>query len=390
MENHTRRMVTRSTSNKYSTQTRRTIKKVKSTRPRRGRTGVDDAPIGDNAKGLPALPDELLLEIMSPYPVPKLDPLLKDIQNRLAVAEEANKHSKRRDTLTALSQTCRNLRRFFRPYVWTRIEVCYGMYVAGEILGNASQNHRKFNCELVRQLEIVTVRDPSLAQYVKLLNVEVTNYSTRSILAKLARCIALFPNLRLVKLRISLPSRKVDNQAAVKGKAFSRYSYPQIHHVIVSRSAFAFLLSCPSVKSVDVQSSREWPCRFEPRYLKGFCPHLENLAIRMAELASEAVNTVETLQAFPKLRTLALKFDYFDYNSFLDVFTALETLKHLKAINFVWNSSISKACTRHLVLDFAVQLLRKLQKEDREEKVGSLTYAAFGCMRTERICLSAF
>ncbi|KDR79844.1 hypothetical protein GALMADRAFT_136435 [Galerina marginata CBS 339.88] len=362
----------------------RTSKKVKSTRPRHRRTGVDNAPIGDNTKGLPILPDELLLEIMLSYPVSMPDPLSTNIQGYLAVAEETNKHLKRRAILTALSQTCKNLRRFFRPYIWSRIEVCSGMHVFGTALGDANQNHWKYNLELVRQLEIVTVRDPSLAQYVKLLNVEITDYSTRRILTELARCIALFPNLRLVKLRISLPSRRADNQAALKGKAFSRYSYPQIHQVIVSRSAFAFLLSCPSVRSVNVQDSREWPGRFELRYLKGFCTHLENLAIGGAELESE----VETLQAFPKLRTLALKFNYFYYEPSLEAFTALGTLKHLKTINLIWSFSMGNA-SRQLVLDFAVQLLRKLQKEDKEEKEASLTYEAFGCQKTERIRLPA-
>ncbi|KDR79824.1 hypothetical protein GALMADRAFT_136419 [Galerina marginata CBS 339.88] len=380
-----------STSNKPSTQTRRTGAKGKSARPRREITEVDDAPIGNNTRGLSGLPDELLLEIMSSYPVSRPDSLLTDYQDYRVLAEEANKQIKRRDTLTALSQTCGNLRRFVRPYIWSRIEVCPGMHVAGTVLCDPSQNqltaaeNRIFNAELVRQLEIVTVRDPSLAQYIKLVHIEVVDCSTPRVLEELARCISLFPNLRLVKLRIEPPSRKADKLAALEGKAFSQYSYPQIDQVVVSRSAFAFLRSCPSVRSVRVRDFGGWSGKFELRYLKGFCPHMENLALEMSELGSE----VETLQAFPKLRSLTVRFDYFYNTPFSEVFTALRTLKHLKNIKLMARFSISKPYTRQLILDLATELLSRLQEEDKEEKEVSLVHPTFAGLKTRRVTLPA-
>ncbi|KDR77403.1 hypothetical protein GALMADRAFT_404946 [Galerina marginata CBS 339.88] len=137
-----------------------------------------------NAKGLPTFPDELLLEIMSYYPIHpdwrSLSPLCMHLDWR---PNDARAHAEWRDTLLSLSQTCRNFRRFFRPYLWRRIEVCTGMNVEGGVLGRGYGKDRQFNDELVRQLEIVTVRDPSLAEYVKLINVEVRDFSTPYVLA---------------------------------------------------------------------------------------------------------------------------------------------------------------------------------------------------------------
>ncbi|CAA7267729.1 unnamed protein product [Cyclocybe aegerita] len=125
-----------------------------------------------NMSGLPVFPDELLLEILSHYP-----PLpLSTVEFNNAVVDAS---VTRREVLQALTQTCSNLRRFFRPYAWQRIEVHHGMV-----------------------LEITTIRDPSLAEFVNVLNVEVTDYSSEPVLEELARCMALFPNLHTVKLRL--------------------------------------------------------------------------------------------------------------------------------------------------------------------------------------------
>ncbi|KDR79823.1 hypothetical protein GALMADRAFT_1165105 [Galerina marginata CBS 339.88] len=350
-------------------------KKVKSTKPKRGKAGIEDAPIGENTKGLPVLPDELLLEIMSWYPVPQADLVSAEITDYRALAQNASEHAARRDTLVALSQTCSSLKRFFRPYIWSRIEVCSGMRVGDTMFGMRSNpakylptgtTNRMFNAELVRQLEIVTVRDPSLAEYVKIINAEVKDYSTPTVLAELARCIALFPNLQLVRLTISSSTRTLDNMTALVSKSFAPYSYPQIDHVVVSKSAFSFLRSCPSVRSVNVMD-RRWSGEFG-KHLEGICPQLENLTIDMV-----AMYTEETLQVFPNLCTLTLVFDYFIHSLFVSKFMLLGALKNLKAIKLVTDYSL-RDTDRSRALDFAVQHLLKLQVEDKEEKEASLTY----------------
>jgi hypothetical protein len=123
-------------------------------------SGLDTDSKRQNTSGLAILPDELLLEVLSYYPDSK--PEVSEYSRK-----DADAHFSRRERLIALSETCRNLRRFLRPYVWCRIEVLDRMTTAGE---ETLKTEQQLALELVRQLEIVTIRDPSLAEYVKYVN----------------------------------------------------------------------------------------------------------------------------------------------------------------------------------------------------------------------------
>jgi hypothetical protein len=118
-----------------------------------------------NTTGLPALPPEILLEIISYFPTIPV-PLL---ENRNIFE---HKYQAREKALSALSQTCVILRRVFLPLRWQRLEVCeiskeeqcsqiYRPYMSKD------PRKRALATELVWQLEAVTIRDPSLAQYVQ-------------------------------------------------------------------------------------------------------------------------------------------------------------------------------------------------------------------------------
>ena len=116
-----------------------------------------------NASGFAALPDELYLEIVSYFPTYPIPLGYKSVD----IEAVRDRHL----TLHALSQTCRSLRSTFLRFLWQRIEVYDGMETGKGRLhfryGGPSLSRKKCAEELVRQLEVVTVREPNLARHVK-------------------------------------------------------------------------------------------------------------------------------------------------------------------------------------------------------------------------------
>lgn len=118
-----------------------------------------------NTHGFPAFPVELLLEIVSYFCTPPLP----DMQHRLL----GERYLERSILLRALSQCCRSLRGIFLPFLWQRMEVR-----ASRSAEKIPRRHwrrpvlpplcqKDLATELVRQCEILTIRDPTLAIYVK-------------------------------------------------------------------------------------------------------------------------------------------------------------------------------------------------------------------------------
>ena len=121
-----------------------------------------------NTRGFATLPDEIYLEIVSHIPsVPIPTPESIHLESYPEIRRS------RHETFLSLTQTSRSLRRFFWRYLWQRIrvEVREGMKIGGE--NDTLKDSRsptsctKYATELIRQLEIVTIHNPLLAQYVK-------------------------------------------------------------------------------------------------------------------------------------------------------------------------------------------------------------------------------
>lgn len=129
-----------------------------------------------NMTGLPSLPTETLFEIVShlqavPVPCPNTTDYV------LSCAYVALR------TLRALSETCQRLRSVFLALSYQRIEACASVRVPetyelyGKKYGPGSPVRdfpwrmatiaQELTTELLRQVEVVTVRHPSLAQYVR-------------------------------------------------------------------------------------------------------------------------------------------------------------------------------------------------------------------------------
>ncbi|CAA7267523.1 unnamed protein product [Cyclocybe aegerita] len=111
--------------------------------------------------------------------------------------------------------------------------------------------------ELVRQLEVVTIRDPSLAVHVNILNVTVVDHEFKSIMEKLARCIALLPNLHTVQLR-TMPAWSY--LECFMSNVFKQYTYPQIRTVAVCSRASPIMESCPGMVRLYAYNGLQYGC----------------------------------------------------------------------------------------------------------------------------------
>lgn len=120
--------------------------------------------------GIQDLPLELLWEMLSNFPPSRCE-MKKPTQEDFELAAD------RRATLIALSQTCGYFRRVFRPHAYDAIQVFTGLnrgcykylpdYNSKNPGVGAERPEYLFAKELVRQIQVVTIRDPSLASLVK-------------------------------------------------------------------------------------------------------------------------------------------------------------------------------------------------------------------------------
>ena len=106
------------------------------------------------------LPTELLMIIVDDYPRLPLNfgGYLPTDGERFLI---------RHRTIYALSQTSSRLRSVFLPLVWQSVEVFCPTNRRGETQMKGTRWKKEMATELVRQLEIVTIRDPTLAEYVQ-------------------------------------------------------------------------------------------------------------------------------------------------------------------------------------------------------------------------------
>jgi len=125
-----------------------------------------------NATGLPSLPDELLLLIVSFFPTYQIPEETRELPDKGL--------SPRYKTLLILTMTCRALRRVCLPFLWQRVEARAGMEGVDNVIASHGGQHwtekgRKGTFlygeglarEIRRQLQTVTVREPKYATYVK-------------------------------------------------------------------------------------------------------------------------------------------------------------------------------------------------------------------------------
>jgi len=115
-----------------------------------------------NSVGLAALPNEIYYEILSNISAVRI---LVDTNE-----DNGSVNHDRRFTISALSQTCKSLRRFFISHLWERIELYEGMKINGGPAFSTVKGEVLVK-ELARQLEIPTKRNRDLAQHVRCVSI---------------------------------------------------------------------------------------------------------------------------------------------------------------------------------------------------------------------------
>ena len=307
-------------------------------RKRRGKgrlKGQPTSPHGANTHGFATLADEIYLEIL--FYIPSV-PIPTSIDSESYPDIRRSRH----ETLLSLSQTSRSLRRFFWRYLWQRIEVREGMKIWDEdgTLTNTpylsesghAKEHKNYATELVRQLEIVTIRNPQLAQYVKsvlfqlfvhqlvywtgeyhsYLDMLIGGYSIATVLTELARCLALFPNLHTVQIDVCLGLRQQSKLDKRFERTFKKYSYPQIRNVFISFYSVSFIASCPQARRVGLTGRWMIP-RSCLQIMMDKCPHLEVLDLPELRTSNDckctslSVAKVLIIFTFPKSLWIAFR-----------------------------------------------------------------------------------
>ncbi|PPQ76112.1 hypothetical protein CVT24_003769 [Panaeolus cyanescens] len=234
--------------------------------------------------GYLALPIELHAEIIShlpKYPICCEAPEKSDYDK-----QGRDRHF----TLHSLSRVCHALRVACLPYLWEGIEVYEGFKIPGKgtrlgkipiflstvtvpttTIPNARAS-RNYAEELLRQLEVVTVRNPALAKHVKFvvsvyflirvvsdevilenvhrfMNVTLTPISLTAVREELIRCLPLFPNLTTVRMIIW---RCWEIYAGPQD-----ITLPQIRTLYLNGAAAWLANKCPNARSIAFTSEQE-------------------------------------------------------------------------------------------------------------------------------------
>ncbi|KDR68760.1 hypothetical protein GALMADRAFT_146102 [Galerina marginata CBS 339.88] len=291
-----------------------------------------------NTQGLPALPDDLHLEIISHFSFQPVPTKQKHWPETFDVRSLRDRHL----ALRSLSQTCRSLRPFYLRYLWQRIEVFDEMETDKGALefvhqcdmrrsGNTKMDMLYVE-ELSRQLEIVTIRDSSLALHVNILNLTIVADFAETVLPELGRCIALLPNLHTVQFDFRLDI----NEFPESRNALVSNRYPQIQTACLSASAYFFIACCPNLR--HVMAHNYFPIRvglleivvqhcpqvevlaplFTPDPMNRMISQLQNLRDVSLDCAylMDRKTDLEALSQLPHLHTIRIRVDIDGYMSF--------------------------------------------------------------------------
>ncbi|KAJ7588324.1 hypothetical protein C8J56DRAFT_67920 [Mycena floridula] len=205
-----------------------------------------------NHQGLPALPTEMLLEISSHYAI--FD-VTRVSDHRMLPA----KYLEYRAALKALSQTCKSLRSVFLPILWQRIEACASPVLSAETTSRSELRmtqpareslQRYITKALLEQMETVTVRNPALAQQVRIFHAIILDLSYETTLPAIAECMKQLPNLQTVYF-VGHDLQKFGSMCSLVSRTFREFTYPSVRNVVLFDQCNPMLYSFPDARCIN-------------------------------------------------------------------------------------------------------------------------------------------
>lgn len=211
---------------------------------------------------------------------------------------------------------------------------------------------RQLALELIRQLEIVTIRDPGLAEYVKyveptgnlgllknvllltfemssVVNVMIGDYSVGPVLQELARCLAIFPNVHTFKLsytQVTMLLRQAITRVFSHCKAF-----PQIHSITVPKECISLVKYFPGARRVNIIGESRQALSAYNTSILACCPLMENISLVIpssvelfpsffiplhANICSlQRLSLPHIVQQFPNIRDITIQLDWISANT---------------------------------------------------------------------------
>lgn len=108
------------------------------------------------------------------------------------------------------------------------------------------------------------------------LDIFIGQYSIKTVLAELARCLSLFSNLHTVQIDVVSSFRRGAYFGEFFEQTFKKHSYPQIRNVFVTYFSVSFVASCPQARRIGFTRHSSMPSSCL-RTIMSNCPRLEVL-----------------------------------------------------------------------------------------------------------------
>ncbi|KAL1756661.1 hypothetical protein FB107DRAFT_289882 [Schizophyllum commune] len=197
---------------------------------------------------LDTVPTELLMIIVDHYPRLPLN-------FGGSLPTDGERFLIRHRTIYALSQTSSRLRSVFLPLVWQSVEVFCPTSRRGETQMKGTRWKKEMATELVRQLEIVTIRDPTLAEYVQSATVYLTEYSWQGVFPEFCRALCAMPKLKTLHI-VDVVDTRSKNESQHLVAAFKKHPpLPSVRNLSIPEKISGVIPCMPNIKSLRLSGS---------------------------------------------------------------------------------------------------------------------------------------